>query len=195
MRSFPDLRIRLKKTLPLCAAALFFIFFCTLHILLPGDEMKKAKWKSYVGFLAITEAVGGLAGFLTRKGVKAFKSVPKSSLTPPDTVFPIVWSALFALMGIGAARVYQAPPSTERTRSLILFFLQLAVNFGWSLLFFNLQAFGFAFLWLILLWILILLMILSFRKVDKAAAWLQIPYLLWVGFAGYLNCITWLLNR
>ncbi|MEG0754671.1 MAG: TspO/MBR family protein, partial [Angelakisella sp.] len=68
-------------------------------------------------------------------------------------------------------------------------------NFFWSIFFFNLQAFGFSFLWLVLLWVLIVLMILSYRKGDKLAAWLQVPYLLWVTFAGYLNYATWLLNR
>ena len=157
--------------------------------------MKKSAWKSYLGWIALTEAVGGLAGWLTRKGVQAYKFSPKSALTPPDAVFPAVWTALFALMGAGAARIWVAPPSPARKRGLILFFLQLAMNFAWSFLFFNLQAFGFAFLWLILLWILILLMTLSFGKVDKIAGRLQIPYLLWVAFAGYLNCVTWLLNR
>lgn len=99
------------------------------------------------------------------------------------------------MMGIGAARIYLAPASGDRSRSLLLFLVQLAVNFFWSIIFFNLQAFGFAFVWLILLWVLILLMILSFRKVDKLAAWLQIPYLLWVTFAAYLNLGVWLLNR
>lgn len=78
-------------------------------------------------------------------------------------------------MGIGAARIYLAPASDARSRSLLLFLVQLVFNFFWSIIFFNLQAFGFAFLWLIALWVLILLMILSFRKVDKPAAWLQIP--------------------
>ena len=102
---------------------------------------------------------------------------------------------VFALMGIGAARIYLAPASNARSRSLLLFFVQLAFNFFWSIIFFNLQAFGFAFLWLIALWVLILLMILSFRKVDQPTAWLQVPYLLWVTFAAYLNLGVWLLNR
>ena len=98
-------------------------------------------------------------------------------------------------MGIGAARIYLAPASDARRQSLRLFLMQLAFNFFWSILFFNFQAFGAAFLWLLLLWILILLMILSFRKVDSPAAWLQIPYLLWVTFAAYLNFGVWILNR
>ena len=98
-------------------------------------------------------------------------------------------------MGIGAARIYLAPESAERTKSLRIFFVQLAFNFLWSILFFNFQSFGFAFVWLMALWVLILWMILSFRKVDPLAAWLQIPYLLWVTFAAYLNLGVWWLNR
>jgi len=157
--------------------------------------MKMKKWKPYMAFIALAEAVGGLAGWLTREGVRAFDRIPKSEWTPPAPVFPVVWSVLFALMGVGAARVWLAPPSAERSRGLVLFFLQLAVNFTWSLLFFRLQAYGLSFFWLVLLWILILLMTLSFRKTDRAAAWLQLPYLAWVAFAGYLNCATWLLSR
>lgn len=109
-------------------------------------------------------------------------------------VFPIVWTILFALMGIGIARIYRSPASKARSRSLLLFLAQLAFNFFWSIIFFNFQNFGLAFVWLIALWLLILWMILSFRKADPVAAWLQIPYLLWVTFAAYLNLGVWMLN-
>ena len=97
-------------------------------------------------------------------------------------------------MGIGAARIYQAPPSNKRSLGLNLFVVQLVVNFFWSPVFFNLQAYGFAFFWLLLLWGLVLWMILVFRKVDPTAAKLQIPYLLWLTFAAYLNFGVWYLN-
>ena len=158
--------------------------------------MKKSTWKTYAFWIVLAEAVGALSGWLTRKGVKVYNAtVQQPLLSPPSMVFPIIWGILFALMGIGAARSYLAPASNARSRSLLLFLVQLAFNFFWSIIFFNLQTFGFAFLWLIVLWVLILLMILSFRKVDKPAAWLQIPYLLWVTFAAYLNFGVWLLNR
>lgn len=98
-------------------------------------------------------------------------------------------------MGISAARIALAPASPIRTRSLRLFAVQLAFNFFWSIIFFNFQNFGFALLWLVVLWGLILWMIVSFCKTDRLAAWLQIPYFLWVGFAAYLNLGVWLLNR
>lgn len=151
--------------------------------------------KPYAWFPAITEGVGALAGWLTRNGVRAMDAVPKSSLTPPDAVFPVVWAILFALLGVGAAKIWLAPPSPERTRALRLFWVQLAVNFLWSFLYFSWQAYALAFFWLVLLWVLILLMIRAFSRVDQGAAWLQLPYLLWVSFAGYLTLVTWLMNR
>ena len=158
--------------------------------------MKKSVWKTYALWILLAEAVGGLSGWLTREGSKIYQTtIRQPPLSPPGIVFPIVWGILFALMGIGAARIYMAPPSLARSRGLRLFFLQLFFNFLWSIIFFNLQAFGFALLWLLVLWVLILLMILTFRKADPLAAWLQLPYLLWVTFAAYLNFGVWMLNR
>ena len=144
----------------------------------------------------LTEAVGGLSGWLTREGTKLYaQTIAKPPLSPPGWVFPVVWTILFALMGIGAARIYLSPPSRTRSLGLNLFIAQLAVNFFWSPIFFNAQAFGFAFFWLLLLWGLVLAMILVFRKADSLAAKLQIPYLLWLTFAAYLNLGVWYLNK
>lgn len=152
-------------------------------------------WKIYALWIAATEAVGALSGWLTREGVKVYEqTVTKPPLSPPSWVFPVVWGILFALMAIGAARIYLSPAGPERTRSLRLYGLQLAVNFVWSIIFFNLQAFGLALVWLVLLWILVLRMLLAFRRVDPVAGWLQLPYLLWVSFAAYLTAGVLLLN-
>lgn len=142
----------------------------------------------------MTQAIGGLSGFLTRKGMKAVGQLPQSALTPPPVVFPIAWGILYTLMAVGAARVWLQPAGEERTRGLWLYGFQLIFNFFWSLFYFNMQAFGFSLIWLITLWGLILLMTLAFRRMDKIAAWLQIPYLIWVAFAGYLNFVMWRLN-
>ena len=157
--------------------------------------MLKRNWKTYAFWILLSEAVGALSGWLTREGTKIYQStVAQPPLSPPPLVFPIVWGILFALMGIGAARIYLSPVSAMRTRSLLLFLVQLLFNFFWSIIFFNLQTFGFALIWLAVLWLLILWMTLSFAKIDKAAALLQIPYLLWVAFAAYLNYGVWTLN-
>ena len=157
--------------------------------------MKFKKWKPYLIGILLTEAVGALSGWLTRDGNKIFReSIKQPPLSPPAFLFPIVWGILYALMGISATRVWQQPASPARNRSLNLYIAQLILNFFWSLIFFNAQAYGLAMLWLVLLWILVAAMILTFRKTDSPAAWLQIPYLLWLTFAAYLNFGVWQLN-
>lgn len=156
----------------------------------------KRNWKTYAIWILIAEAVGALSGWLSREGMKLYsETVTQPPLSPPMWLFPVVWGILYALMGISAARIWLAPESPERKRGLNLFIAQLIVNFFWSLIFFNLQAFGFAFIWLLLLWGLVAWMILTFYKVDPLAAWLQVPYLIWLTFAGYLTFAVWLINR
>ena len=158
--------------------------------------MKKRHIGVYILWIALAEATGVLSGWLTRDGAAQYsQSIVQPPLSPPPVVFPVVWGILFALMGVSAARIFLVPSSQARSRGLLIFFLQLFFNFLWSILFFNLQAFGFALIWLIILWALIVLMIVSFSKTDLLAARLQIPYLLWVSFAAYLNLGVWLLNR
>ena len=156
----------------------------------------KRNWKPYLFWIILSEAVGALSAWLTSDAMMVYgQTILQPPLSPPGWLFPIVWSVLYALMGISAARVYRTPPSKERSLGLNLFIIQLTVNFFWSLIFFHLQAFGFAFFWLLLLWVLTLLMIFTFRKTDPLAAKLQIPYLIWLSFAAYLNLGVWYLNR
>ena len=156
--------------------------------------MKKT-WKVYAFWILLAEGIGALSGWLSREGMEIYEStIVQPPLSPPSWLFPIVWSILYALMGIGAARVWMAPAGIHRSRGLNLFIVQLIFNFFWSLIFFNLQTFGFALLWLILLWGLVLWMIFEFLKVDKLSGNIQIPYLLWLTFAAYLNLGVWYLN-
>ena len=147
--------------------------------------------KRYLFWIALAEGVGALAGWLSRDAVASFgDTFAQPALTPPNWVFPVVWGILYALMGVSAARI----AATEKQPGLNLWIVQLAVNFFWPLLFFNAHVFGFAAIWLGLLWVLVLVMILRFRKADPLAAVLQIPYLLWLTFALYLNLAVWQLN-
>lgn len=153
-------------------------------------------WKKvgiYVGFILGTLLIGGLAGFLIRDSMETYASLNQPPLAPPGNVFPIVWGVLYLLMGISAARVFLTGKDGRRS-ALVLYGVQLAFNFVWSLIFFNVQMFLAAFLWLLVLWILIAIMIYVFWKLDRPAGLLQIPYLAWVTFAGYLNCAIWILN-
>lgn len=143
----------------------------------------------------MSEAVGALSGWLTRDGSRYFSTnVSQPPLSPPSIVFPIVWGILFLLMGIGAARVSLTKNCSQRSRGLNLYVTQLVVNFFWSPIFFHLRAYGLALGWLLLLWLLVFLMAKAFRACDPPAAKLQIPYLLWLTFAIYLNAGVWYLN-
>jgi len=156
--------------------------------------MKPINLKRLIIAILIPEAVGAASALLTGNIGETYRSYNQPPLSPPGWVFPVVWTILFALMGTGAARIYLTPPSKARSLGLNLFIAQLVVNFFWSPIFFNAQAFGFAFFWLLLLWGLVFAMILAFRKADPLAAKLQIPYLIWLTFAAYLNFGVWYLN-
>ena len=158
--------------------------------------MKLKQWKQYIISALIALAVGGLSALLSMDGMAAYNTTAvKPLLTPPGWIFGVVWTILYALMGISAARIWLSGDSEAKSKGLNLYVAQLVVNFFWSLIFFNAQAFGFAFFWLLLLWALVLLMILQFNKVDRKAALLQIPYLIWLTFAAYLNYEVWRLNQ
>lgn len=156
----------------------------------------KEKIKSYLFFILSALAVGGLSAFFTRNSMSIYDDILTPPLSPPSVVFPIVWTVLFTLMGISAAMIYNSSASQkQKENTLLTYAINLAVNFFWSLIFFNLRAFLFAFLWLLLLLYLIIKTILQYYKINKLAAYLQIPYAVWVTFAGYLTLGIWWLNR
>ena len=149
-----------------------------------------------VFWVIVSEAVGLIAGLLTRTGAEMYgMTAIQPPLAPPGWLFPVVWTILYALMGIGAGLVSRQTQSENKDRALNLMVAQLIVNFFWPLLFFNAGAYGFALLWLLLLLTLVVWMTLEFRKVSPLAALLQIPYILWLLFATYLNTAVWYLNR
>lgn len=157
--------------------------------------MNLKKYKPYILWILLAEAVGFLASVLTRSGTQCFTAnAVQPPLSPPAAVFPVVWSILYALMGVGAARIWLSAESPERRWSLNLFVIQLILNFFWTLIFFNARAYGLASIWIVLLWAAVLVMILKFHRVDPLAAWLQVPYLIWLTFAVYLTFGVWMLN-
>ena len=157
-------------------------------------SVQQIKWKPFLISLAVTLGVGALSGWLTRGSMQVYQEFQKPPLSPPAILFPIVWTVLYILMAISAYLIYESDPGCRRP-ALIVFGVQLAVNFLWPIFFFNLRAYLFAFLWLILLWVLVIVMIILFHRCRRCAALLQIPYVLWLTFAAYLSCSVWLLNR
>lgn len=135
---------------------------------------------------------GALSGYLTKNSVELFSTITKPPLAPPGWVFPVVWTLLYLMMGIASYLVLISEQPNQQ--ALILYATQLILNFLWPILFFNFELYFFSFVWLVLLWWTILKTIELFYEISKPAAFLLIPYLLWVTFAGYLNFAIALLN-
>lgn len=146
--------------------------------------------------IALPLLVGAVSGILTGGGMQSFGMLNKPPLSPPGWLFPVVWTILYILMGIASYQVAEADADEEKKeKALSIYYYQLLVNFLWPVFFFSFGWYLFAFLWLVFLWILIILMIKSFYDISRLAAYLCIPYLIWVTFAGYLNFGIWWLNR
>ena len=152
--------------------------------------------KLLVVCIAIPLLVGGLSAFLTMDGMADFAAIEKPPLSPPGILFPIVWTVLYVFMGVASYLVLTSDARQDDIdHAITLYAIQLVLNFFWSIIFFRLEWYLVAFIWLVLLWIAILYTLLLFRKISKTAGWLLVPYLLWVTFAGYLNLSIYLLNR
>ena len=156
----------------------------------------KQKWKSLLVCLLLPVAVGGLSALLSMEGMKSFSQLEQPPLSPPAWLFPVVWTVLYLLMGLASWQVLTSgKPRSAVEDALWWYGVQLLVNFFWSILFFRLGLLLTAFLWLVLLWVLILITLRKFGRLKASAGWLLAPYLTWVTFAGYLNFGVWLLNR
>ena len=151
-----------------------------------------SKFKIYAKSILIPVLVGGIVGLIT-SGFIDYNSLNQPSLSPPSIVFPIVWTILYTLMGIS----YGILKSNSLVASEVnlIYYAQLFVNALWSFFFFVFKWRLFAFFWIILLAILVIIMIIQFYRKNKLAGLLQIPYLLWIIFATYLNLFVYLLNR
>ncbi|MBR2444388.1 MAG: tryptophan-rich sensory protein [Clostridia bacterium] len=151
-----------------------------------------AKIKPYVISILIPLGVGIFSSLFTRGNMDIYSTINVPPLAPPSILFPIVWTILYILMGVSSGMIYTS--GQKSGRALTIYGISLFVNFLWSIIFFNLKAFLFAFIWLVLLIFLVAFTIVEYLKINKVAAYLQIPYLLWVAFAGYLSFGIFLLN-
>jgi benzodiazapine receptor len=146
-------------------------------------------------FVALCLGIGALGAAVTETSVKTwYVNLAKPSFNPPDAVFGPVWTVLYILMGIAAWRVWRIADRDTARGPLTLFALQLALNLGWSVVFFGLQKIGSAVATIVVLNVAILVTMLAFRTVDRVAAQLMAPYLAWVLFATVLNIAIWQLN-
>lgn len=156
----------------------------------------KFNLKRLIISLLIPLAVGGLSSFITRGDMDIYKTVERPPFSPPGIVFPIVWTVLYILMGISLYLVWNnGDQYANKNNAFILFGFQMFLNFIWSPVFFSAKQYLLAFIILIVLWITVLLMIISFYKIYKPAGLLQIPYIIWLTIAAYLNIGIYLLNK
>lgn len=152
-----------------------------------------ANKRKLIIFILIPLAVGLVSGILTKNSMTMYNTLNQPALSPPGWVFPVVWTILYILMGVSSYLIATSP-SQKKQEALLLYAIQLFLNFIWSPIFFGLGNYFLAFLVLVLLWYVIVKMIRAFFRIDPTAALLQIPYLLWITFAGYLNLAIIFLN-
>ena len=155
--------------------------------------MKKFSLTDLLIFVVSAELSGAVSALISG----SFSPLYAEIRNPPFAafLFPVVWTILYALMGFSAYLVYRSEDSgSDRSTALGFYFIQLAVNFSWSIIFFRFRLFLLAALTALLLALLVAGMILAFRKVSKTAAYINIPYLVWMTFAAYLAFGVWILN-
>lgn len=146
-------------------------------------------------FVGLCLGIGGLGGAVTAESVTTwYATLTKPSFNPPNWIFGPVWTTLYVLMGVAAWRVWRAADRDTARGPLALFALQLAVNLGWSVAFFGLRNPGLAVVVILALDLLVIVTALTFRRIDRPAAWLLVPYLAWISFATVLNVAIWRLN-
>ncbi len=155
--------------------------------------MKKHNIGDILIFIISAELVGAVSALLSGGFSDFFLKYKEPPLLPPSWLFPVVWVILYAVMGFSAYLIYSSG-NRDKNKALTLYWTQLAVNFSWSIVFFRFEALWVAFVVIIALWALIIAMILSFRKINTTAAYINIPYLIWVTFAAYLNLATAIIN-
>ncbi len=155
--------------------------------------MKKIKITELLIFIFSTELVGVISGIIAGNSFGAYSGFVKPPLSPPPEVFPIAWAILYALMGVSAYIVYY-DDEENRKRNLILYGIQLFVNFMWSIVFFRFRLTGLSVFIILILIVLVIKMIMQFGKSNKIAGYINIPYLVWLVYALYLNAGVFFLN-
>jgi translocator protein len=144
--------------------------------------------------ILIPLAIGAVAGYATTQNIPNwYVYLNKPFFTPPNYLFGPVWTCLYIMMGIACYLIWRSKHIFQK-KALVLYSIQLMFNFSWSFVFFQFHALGFAFIIIVLMWLSILLTILQFYKIQQWAAWLLLPYLLWVSYASVLNFAVWQLN-
>jgi len=158
--------------------------------------MKANQIIKLVASLLLPLAVGGIAGIYTTEAIPGwYAMLNQPSFNPPNWVFGPVWTTLYTILGISLFLIWKLEPGIQRNKAILIFMVQLLLNFGWSFFFFYFKVIGVALIEIVALWIMIVVMLIRFYKLKPMAAYINIPYLLWVSFATVLNAAYFFLNR
>lgn len=158
--------------------------------------MKANQMMKLVASILLPLAVGGIAGIFTAEAIPGwYATLNQPSFNPPNWVFGPVWTTLYTIMGISLFLIWKRDSSIQRNQAILIFLVQLFLNFCWSFFFFYFKMIGIALIDIIALWIMIILMLVHFYKLKPVAAYINIPYLMWVTFATALNLAYFFLNR
>lgn len=153
------------------------------------------RWISLICWMGICFVVAGVSGLWTASEVPGwYRTLARPAIAPPDWVFGPVWTLLYAMMAVAAWQVWESAPSSLRTCGLVLFLVQLGLNFAWSFIFFRQHDLGAALVEVVVLWAVIGATTLVFGRISPVSFWLMAPYWAWVTFAAVLNEKFWRLN-
>jgi len=157
--------------------------------------MNKTLILKFVVSLLLPLSLGAIAGMFTAQAVPEwYAMLNRPSFNPPNWIFGPVWTALYLILGFSFFLIWKQVRSKKRNQAILIFFVQMVLNFGWSFLFFYYNLIGFALFEIVVLWLSIISMVILFYKIKPLAAYMNIPYLLWVTFATILNAGYYFLN-
>jgi translocator protein len=158
--------------------------------------MKANQIIKLIASLLLPLGIGGIAGIFTTDAIPGwYATLNQPSFNPPNWIFGPVWTTLYTILGISLFMIWKMDAGRERNQAILIFMVQLLLNFCWSFFFFYFKMIGVAMVDILLLWITIIFMLVRFYKIKPLAAYINIPYLLWVTFATALNMAYFFLNR
>lgn len=161
-----------------------------------GNPGVRPGW-SLLGYLLLTFLAAGLGSLATSGGIESgwYAGLNKPAWNPPNWVFGPVWTVLYILIAVSAWRISLKPDSSARRQALMWFVVQLTLNAIWSWLFFGFRQPGVALAGVVLLLSTVIVTTLHYARLDRPAAAMMVPYVLWTAFATALNLSIWMLNR
>lgn len=157
--------------------------------------MKRISIVTLIIALAIPLLVGGVSAALSAKGMASYGTMVKPPLSPPAWAFSVAWTILYLMMGFSSYMIIASDAEPRRkTIALIIYIVQLFMNFMWSIIFFNGKLYLAAFIWLIVMWLIVIFCAFRFYGINRGAAYLLVPYIMWLTFAAYLNLGAYILD-